>query len=445
MDTNSSMPQSFFQRNRISIKGLIIGFLILIMLIPTLFVNNLVYERKMRQREIVEEVSSKWSSAQTIAGPYLYVPYTVVMKRDGKDELEKQHFWILPETLNVAGNIDYNIRKRSIYNVLLYKADVKQLGNFIIKIPADVDAGKILWNEALVCFGISDFRGIEEKVVVNLAGREYELSPGLPPTALSEKGLSAPVALSEANLNGTIPFGMHVRAKGSESIRFIPLAGNSSYTITSPWPNPSFDGSKLPDERNVADSGFSAQWKFSKANLPYSTVLKDLKPAVQDIDFGVSLLQPADQYAKTERCVKYAILFIGLTFGLFFITEITQKSPVHPLQYVLIGLALVIFYTLLLSISEFIHFDIAYGISALAVITMITLYAKQLFRDRKASLATGAIMFVQYLFNFVLIRLEDSALLVGSIGLFIVLAIIMYVSRNIDWYGLKNKVEVGYE
>lgn len=445
MDTNSPMQPSFFRRNRVSIKGLIIGFLILIMLIPALFVSNLVNERKMRQREIVDEVSSKWSSAQTIAGPYLYVPYTVKTLRDGKEEWVKDHFWILPESLKVTGNIDYNIRKRSIYNVLLYTANVKQLGDFIIKIPAGIAADKILWNEAQVCFGISDFRGIEEKVVINFGGREYELAPGLPPMALSDKGLSAPVQLSAANLDGTIPFGMRVRAKGSENIRFIPLAGNSSYTVTSAWPDPSFDGSKLPDQRNVSDSGFTAQWKFSKANLPYSTVLKDLKSAVQDIDFGVSLLQPADQYAKTERCVKYAVLFIGLTFGLFFITEITQKKPVHPLQYVLIGLALVIFYTLLLSISEFIHFDIAYSVSALAVITMITLYAKQLFSDRKASLVTGAIMFAQYLFNFVLIRLEDSALLVGSIGLFIVLGVIMYVSRNIDWYGLKNKVGVSYE
>src|SRR4029078_9724184 len=151
--------------------------------------------------------------------------------------------------------------------------------------------------------------------------------------------------------------------------------------------------------------------------------------------FGITLLQPADQYTKTERSVKYAILFIGLTFGLFFIVEITQKKPVHPLQYILIGLALVIFYTLLLSISEFIHFDIAYLISALAVIPMITLYSKQLFNNARSSLLTGGIITLQYAFIFVLIRLEETALLVGSIGLFIVLGLVMYASRKIDWYG----------
>jgi inner membrane protein len=238
---------------------------------------------------------------------------------------------------------------------------------------------------------------------------------------------------------------MHLKAKGSENIRFVPLAGNSNYKLSSAWPSPSFDGAKLPDDRSISDSGFSAEWKFNKANLPYSTVVHDLKAEDLDMDFGITLLQPADQYAKTERCVKYAILFIGLTFALFFITEITQKKSVHPLQYILIGLALVIFYTLLLSISEFIHFDIAYAIAAIAVITMITLYAKQLFNNTRASMITGSLLTLQYLFIFVLIRLEDFALLVGTIGLFIVLALIMYFSRNIDWYGTKGKTELSYD
>jgi len=247
--------------------------------------------------------------------------------------------------------------------------------------------------------------------------------------------LSATIDLSSKDINGSIPFGMRAIIKGSEELRFIPLSGNSNYEIKSSWPSPSFDGSVLPDERKVSDSGFTAQWKFNKANLPFGTILKDINTTDLDINFGITLLQPADQYAKTERCVKYAILFIGLTFGLFFIVEITQKKPVHPLQYILIGLALVIFYTLLLSFSEFIHFDIAYLISSLAVITMITLYAKQLFGNWRSAMLAGGIITLQYSFIFVLIRLEDTALLVGSIGLFIVLGLVMYASRKIDWYG----------
>jgi inner membrane protein len=435
METLSPDP-NFFQRNRVFFKGIVMGILILVMIIPTVFVMNLVYERKMRQQEIVREVSEKWSGAQTIAGPYLYVPYKIISRAQNVTVSEStSFFWILPEELNVTGTIDHQLRKRSIYNVLLYKANLKHIGKFIIKIPKDVDSSNVIWNDAQLCYGISDFRGIEEKIVVNFKGNEYELAPGLPSPTISKKGLSAPVALDMADLNQTINVGTATRIKGSEDISFLPLSGNSLFKISSKWPSPSFTGTVLPDERKVADSGFTAQWKFNKANLPFGTVLRETAATDTDFRFGITLLQPADQYAKTERSVKYAILFIGLTFGLFFIVEIKQKKPVHPLQYILIGLALVIFYTLLLSISEFIHFDIAYLVSAVAVITMITLYSKQLFKNTSSSLLTCIILTMQYMFNFILIRLEDTALLVGSIGLFIVLGLVMYASRKIDWYG----------
>ena len=439
METFTPEP-TFFQRNRIFFKGLIMGFLIIIMIIPTVFVNSIVQERKLRQLQIVREVSSKWSDAQTIAGPFLYIPYKNIVKNPEGKMLEiNTHFWVLPEMLNVNGTIDHHLRRRSIYNVLLYKANLKHIGNFIIKVPKDADPNNIRWNEAQICYGISDFRGIEEKIVVNFNGKEYELAPGVPDPSISKKGLSAPVELTIADTNVNIAFGMRAKIKGSEEIKFLPLSGNSVYEIESTLPNPSFDGSVLPDDRKITDSGFSAQWKFNKANLPFGTVLKEGSTIDPDFNFGITLLQPADQYAKTERCVKYAILFIGLTFGLFFIVEITQKKPVHPLQYILIGLALVIFYTLLLSFSEFIHFDMAYLVAALSVITMVTLYAKQLFGNWRSAILAGGILTMQYAFIFVLIRLEDTALLVGSIGLFIVLGLVMYASRKIDWYGKNNQ------
>lgn len=439
MDTLTPGP-SFYQRHRLFFKGMIMGFLIIIMIIPTVLVNNLVSERKSRQREIVREVASKWSDEQTISGPYLYVPYVKGNGLPGtKTEEIIHHFWILPEVLNTNGIIDHQLRKRSIYNVLLYRANLRHTGNFIISIPKDIDSSSILWKDAQLSYGISDFRGIEEKIVVNFKGKVQELAPGLPNSAISKKGLSSSIDLSNADINESIPFEMTAKIKGSENIKFLPLSGNSVYSIKSSWPSPSFTGSVLPDERKVNDSGFTAEWKFNKANLPFGTILKDVSVTETDINFGITLLQPADQYAKTERSVKYAILFIGLTFGLFFIVEITQKKPVHPLQYILIGLALVIFYTLLLSISEFIHFDIAYLISSLAVITMITLYAKQLFGNWRSAMIAGGIITLQYSFIFILIRLEDTALLVGSIGLFIVLGLVMYASRKIDWYGKFNE------
>ena len=196
----------------------------------------------------------------------------------------------------------------------------------------------------------------------------------------------------------------------------------------------SFDGNSLPTQRTVSDSGFKAQWSFNRANLAFGTVVKSGALKIGTTAFGVSLVQPADQYNKTTRSVKYSVLLIGLTFALFFIIELMQKNPLHPVQYVLVGLALVIFYTLLLSISEYILFDFAYLTAAAATVLLISLYAKSHFKTWKSAAVFGSLLSALYGFIFILIRLEDTALLIGSIGLFIILALVMYGSRKIEWY-----------
>jgi inner membrane protein len=256
----------------------------------------------------------------------------------------------------------------------------------------------------------------------------------LPENAIGNTGLSAPVQLSDAELARNIDFNFTLAIKGSGALHFMPLSGNSTYTLSSPWPSPSFEGNTLPSENHITEHGFFSKWVFNKANLPFTTVLQDTKQVNGDLVFGVSILQPVDDYAKTDRCIKYAILFIGLTFSLFFTLEIMQRKPVHPFQYALVGMALVIFYTLLLSISEYIHFDYAYLIASGATVVLISLYAKSHFKKWKIAGIFFTVLGGLYGFNYVLISLEDSALLIGSIGLFIVLATIMYASRKINWY-----------
>jgi inner membrane protein len=420
----------------IMIKGIITAGLILAMMIPTVYISNLVHERSERHEQIAEEVRSKWATSQTLGGPYLFVPFKVYTKSNDRIIETTSHFWITPDELDVVGNVDHEIRQRSIYKVLLYRARVADTGKFILQIPKDVDPVNVQWKDARICFGLSDFKGIEERLSIHLNGSDYELSPGLPAPEITEKGLSAPVDLSALTPGKVIPFDMQLKIRGSEQLHFLPLSGNSRFTLKSTWPNPSFDGNSLPGERVVTPDGFLAKWTFNKANLPFGTLLKDFKiDDLEKMGFGVTMLQPGDQYAKTNRCVKYAILFVGLTFALFFIVELMQKKPVHPVQYILIGLALVIFYSLLLSISEFILFDYAYLIASLAIIVMITLYAKSHFKSWSSASIFCGILSVLYGFIFILIRLEDTALLVGSIGLFIVLALVMYASRRINWYG----------
>lgn len=421
--------------NKIWIKAVTTAGLILLMLIPTVFVSNLVEERQARQEEVKNEVSGKWAGQQNITFPYLYIPYSVTTQSNGKTIVQEKSFLILPENLNVNGSVTAEQRKRSIYSVLLYNSALQAKGNFKIGVPEGVDASTINWANSKICFGISDFKGIQQKVIVNANNQAYDLSAGLPTDEIDTTGLSSPIHLSADNIGKEVNFELPLKIKGSGQLHFAPLAGNSEFNITSNWNSPSFDGNTLPAERTLDNKGFEASWNFNKANLPFNTVVKDFNFKKNDYTFGVSLLQPTDQYAKTMRCVKYALLFIGLTFSLFFIVEIMQKKPFHPVQYVLVGLALIVFYTLLLSISEFLQFDFAYLQASIATVLLITLYAKGHFKSWKvASVFAGSIGSI-YGFIFVLIRLEDTALLVGSIGLFCILALAMYASRKINWYG----------
>ena len=459
--TNTSDPLT---SNKTLIKGFITGALILLMLIPTVFVSNLVTEREKRHQDVVKEVANGWSAPQTLSGPYLVIPYQEKFTDDkGKESTSTKQLFILPENLTVDGTIIPEVRPRSIYKVVLYRSDIKNSGNFKIDLPKDIDINSLMLSDAKVCYELSDFKGIEEKIFVNLNGTKYDLLPGLPAKVvetinapntnagsddvnrtetatrqIESIGLSASIVLTKEDLLKPINFDMQLKIKGSEELHFIPLSGNSNFNLTSTWQSPKFDGSNLPNTREISDKGFTAKWSFNNANLPFGTVLKDFNIGKHSFAFGVGMLQPTDQYAKTMRSVKYAILFIGLTFALFFIIELMQKKPMHPVQYVLIGIALVIFFTLLLSISEFIVFDFAYLIAASLTILLITLYAKSHFKSVKSAATFGSLLTCLYAFIFVLIRLEDAALLVGSIGLFIILAMVMFGSRKINWYGSSN-------
>ena len=434
--TNEIVTTATSQSNRILIKGVITGALILLLLIPAFFITNLVTERQQRQTEVVKEVSSKWATEQTISGPYLVFPYKYTYTNDtGKIITTKTNLVVFAEDLKVNGEMIPENRQRSIYKVLLYKSSIAVNGFFKPQWPADVNTANIDFTNAKLCFGLSDFKGLEEEIKIKFNKQPYVLSPGLPLDDISKTGLSVPVQLTAENLTAELPFNLSLKLRGSERLHFLPLAANCKFEIKSNWPHPSFDGNVLPNEHAISEKGFNASWAFNRANLPFNMVAMQGKFKSDKLDFGVSIVQPADQYEKTMRSVKYAVLFIGLTFAFFFIIELLQKKPFHPVQYVLVGLALLIFYTLLLSISEFILFDYAYGMAAFATIALISLYAKSHFAKWGIAGIFAAALSCLYGFIFVLIRLEDTALLLGSIGLFIVLAVVMYLSRRIKWYG----------
>jgi len=425
--------------NKVLIKAAITAALILALLIPALFVSNLVTERANRQNEVVNEVTGKWADPQTITGPYLSIPYSITGKdQKGNPVTTSKNLILLPDQLQVNGKLIPEIRPRSIYKVLLYKSEINATGSFHLEIPKDIDPTTLNLAEAKICLGISDFKGIEDRLLINMSGTDYDLSPGLPTKDIDSTGLSALVHITLADLTQPHSFRFNLKLKGSKQLSFVPLSGNSQFTLQSAWKNPSFDGNKIPDSREVSENGFTATWLFNKANLPFGTVLKDISFKKEDFAFGVTMIQPADQYAKTDRCVKYALLFIGLSFALFFITELLQKNPLHPVQYIMVGIALVIFFSLLLSVSEFILFNYAYLIASSATIGLITLYAKGHFKTWRIASVFAVVLSALYGFIFILIQLEDTALLLGSIGLFLVLAAVMYASRKINWYNISS-------
>ena len=284
------------QSNGLLIKGLITGALILLMLIPTIFINNIIKEREERQKEVVKEVSSKWATAQTISGPYLVAPYTdTSVNTEGKTIIVKKQLILLANELSVKALILPEERPRSIYKVLLYKTDIRISGSFKPNWPVDVNIANIDFANTKLCIGISDFKGIEEEIRIDFNNRRLFFDPGIPDAGLGEVGLSVPVSLTAETINASVGFDMQVKLKGSEQLHFVPLSANSKFSISSPWPNPSFDGNSLPNERQVSDTGFAAKWNFNQANLPFGTVLKQGNIDIRNLAFGVSMVQPADQ------------------------------------------------------------------------------------------------------------------------------------------------------
>ncbi len=434
MQTNQN-AQTFWERNRILIKGFMVGFLILIMLIPGVLVMNLVVEREERQAEVVKEVSSKWAGDQTITGPVLMVPYKDYEKdKDGKTTEKINMAYLLPDELHINGNMQPMEKKRSLYSVLLYKSEIKLTGKFntapLQKLQ--IAAESIMWQDTKLALSVSDIRGMEDQVMLDWNGTKTHLDAGLPDNALLKEGLSTMVTMGP--LAGAT-FAINLSMKGSGRLYVIPVGNTTEMDITARWKDPAFDGAYLPVTSEITDNSFKAHWKVLSLSRTFPQCWKDGTQELEKAAFGVRLIQPVDGYTKTNRSVKYALLFIALTFTCFFFLEILQKRQVHPLQYILVGMALTIFYTLLLSISEYTGFNTAYLIASIATVSLIGLYAWSMFRSGKTAIGFAAALSVLYAFMFVLIESEDYALLFGSIGLFIIIAIMMYFSRKIDWYG----------
>lgn len=424
-------------------KSLLIVFIALLLLIPAVMIQSLISERENTQQQAINEVSSKWSEAQTITGPVLTIPYYRYIKQRIPDtDTErmvqvKDYLHLLPEELKITGDIEPERRYRGIYEVVVYKSGLNFAGKFNTQLVKDMNIPlkDIQSDMAFVTIGINDLRGIESQMAMNWNGELLTFNSGTVSADVIQNGIHTPVALKSGE-TGMYEFDFDLVLKGSRYLYFVPAGKTTSVVVKSIWNNPSFTGAFLPVNREINENGFEANWKVIHLNRNYPQIWSGSQYNVKESAFGVNLLLPVDSYQKSMRTAKYAILFIALTFMVFFFVEIMNRKFIHPVQYILVGLALVLFFALLLSISEHLAFNLAYILSALGTIAVVTGYVKAILKSTQLTVVISGILFVLYLFIFVLIQLQDYAMLFGSIGLFIILTTVMYFSRKIDWYNI---------
>ena len=293
------------------------------------------------------------------------------------------------------------------------------------------------FDQAAICLNLTDMRGISEQISITLDDSVYIFEPGMDNRGINNTGVHAIADLSALKTDKKLPYEIKIKLKGSQSINFIPLGKTTQVNLKANWNTPSFIGNYLPNNRDITENNFSAQWQVLNLNRNYSQVTINYNQNIKDIEnssFGVNFKIAVEQYQQSMRSAKYAILIILLTFGVIFFTEIMNKTRIHALQYLLVGLALCLFYSLLLSFSEHIGFNPAYLLSSALTVLLVGGYMLGIIRKKKPAFIMVGLLSILYLYIFVLIQLETFALLAGSLGLFTILAIVMYFSKKIDWF-----------
>ena len=439
-------------KNSISARMFVIGFLTLILLIPLFMVQDLIRERSERQKSVVTEINDKWGEAVTIYGPILKLPYRSFREKhitNSQNEVttesveEIKYFYYFPQELKIHSIIDPEMKKRGIYQTAVYKSKTSISGNFSVSEIEieDISEENILWDKARIIFKTSNLKGVNEQMHIEIGNSNYSFSSKYQQqNKLQVQRQNLYIMESEVLKKGDFPheksidFKMKISINGSSEISFIPIGKTTEAEIISDWKTNSFKGNFLPyNEDKITDAGFDAKWKILDINRPFPQSFNNNLPDLAEYAFGVNFMIPVDEYQKSDRATKYGYLVIGLTFLLFFLIQTLSKIPIHPFQYLMIGLGLIMFYTLLISISEHSSFLKAYLIAGISVILLISLYSKSILRGWKFPVFIGLSLFVLYSFIYIIIQLESYALLVGSIGLFLILAGVMYVSRKIDW------------
>ncbi len=445
---------SFGKRYGTIIKLIGVGVLVLILLIPLAMITGVLSDRLSRRNEAIADITSSWGREQNVIGPVLGVPYVYrykTMKEEdiGGGKIQRHEVeetavataYFLPEALNINGDVQTQTLHRGIYDGIVYRANTTLTGRFAVPDFAalKIDLKDVQWKDAFVTFALNDMRGTREGIMIDWGGTQRPLLPGSQVPGYPT-GASAMLA-SDKPMSEPVDFSIALDFNGSEGIYFAPFGVKNEANLKSNWPDPGFRGAFLPTVRNVRQNGFDANWKVSYYGRDYPQQWTTQSgndrfntTSVSNSCFGAEFLSILDSYRYVERAIKYGILFLVLVFTTFFLFEVTARQKIHPFQYLMVGATLCIFYLLLLSISEFIGFGLAYLIAAVASTLLITWYCKFFLGGGMRTLMIGAGLGGVYTFLYITLRQQDYALLMGAIALFLVLAVVMYVTRKVDWY-----------
>ena len=428
---NIEINESGKWQHSFTVKMLLLAFMGLVLLIPLQMIKSMIEERQKSSENIKKEISFQWAGSQTISGPVLNIPLNIIPA--GKDaEPFRSVFHIMPETLNIKGDVQTEKRRRSIYEAVVYTSVINLSGEFVVPEINSAQKSEILWDEAYYSIGISDNRGLKGAVSLMTDSVAIEAVPGLKDTDLFSTGITFPAKMdSEKKKTG---FTLALKISGSESIYFTPLGKTTDVCLTSPWDSPGFAGNFLPADRQIDEKGFTAKWIVTNLNrnFPQSWSGNGYKP--EKDSFGTEFVLQVDHYQKSIRSAKYGILFIALTFLALLFVEISTDSRIHVFHYLQLALGLVLFFSLLNALSEQVGFNSAYLIASASTILLIAFFLKALIKLTRPVLLLAGLLVFLYSFIFILLTLNDYAYLAGNIGLFVLLSITMMFSTKLKLY-----------
>ncbi|WP_337016841.1 cell envelope integrity protein CreD [Leclercia sp. AS011] len=415
---------------------------ILLLLVPLFMVGNLISERESYRNEVENTLRQSTSGPQQLVGPLVAIPVTETYFKaeDGKQvEYKKRYMhFILPESLQVNGNQHVETRSIGIYDGQIWNTELKINARFTLEELDQLKGETMTLGQPFIVVGVGDSRGIGAVSVSKINGETLSIEPGAGVYG-SLSGIHIPLS-NKALEAKSFPLEMSLNLTGTGSFAVVPVGRNSAMTLNSNWPHPGFMGNYLPVKHQISDSGFQANWQSSWfANNLGGWFNDNEVPEWRAIPaFSVTVATPADQYQLTDRAIKYAILLIALTFMAFFVFETLTGLRLHPMQYLLVGLSLVLFYLVLLAMSEHVGFTPAWIIASLVGAAMNGVYLQAVLKSWKRSgIFVLALLGLDVVMWF-LLRSEDSALLLGSAVLALALFAVMYLTRHFDWYSLSQ-------